>query len=391
MDYIYPDYSNSSVNLTGSILDGYGIPSPHKPLSQLGSKPLGEYRHLIFAVFDGMGWDFLNTMNSNIAGTVSECRKISSVFPSTTTAAVTSLMTGYTPVEHGYLGWTLYLKEYNRYINALLGTDNEKQRNFYEEGIDYHGIMEPGSVLEQIKSAQPARDVWYVAPKEFGASLYTARTSRGGSPVLYSYEQEIPAICQRIAGGNTPSCSFVYSPFPDYFEHNEGTGGASVKRWFDWFTGFIETMNGICSKTDTIVLISTDHGMIDMDGYYKLEEDPVLMDSLIMPPFPESRFASFFVKEHKRDRFAGRFSEKLGDEFLLFEREEFLGTSLLGTGKEHRKIDDFIGNYIAVAIGRTGIHCNPVHNPAQAAQFKANHAGLTREEIEIPLLIIDRE
>ena len=44
-------------------------------------------------------------------------KELTSVYPCTTVAAMTSYRSGISPNEHGWLGWTLYFKETNRIVD----------------------------------------------------------------------------------------------------------------------------------------------------------------------------------------------------------------------------------------------------------------------------------
>ena len=386
---VYPDYTRNSVNIVASILEGHGLTAAHTPLPSFSSKPIRDYSHVFFMVFDGMGHRLLLEKIPGIERRAAKVERLTSVFPSTTTAAVTSLLTGQTPLEHGYLGWTLYMKEYNSYINALVGTDADAKVDYHALGIDYHDVMAPEGFLSRIRKSCPDRKLWYAAPKEFGHSFYTRHTSSGGDALLFDREQDLPDIIRGILKQGGPSTSLVYSPFPDYFGHREGLSGPMFNGWFSWFDGFINELQAEFRGKNALVLISADHGLIDMDDYFRLDQDKALMDTLIIPPFPESRFCSFFVKEHMKRQFEERFHSLFDDDFLLLERGAFLSKGLLGTGNAHPKVDDFIGNYAAIATGRRGIHFNPKHNPDRANRFVANHAGLTDHEMEVPLIVLE--
>lgn len=60
---------------------------------------------------------------------------ISSVFPATTTAATVTMETGMSPIEHGWLGWSLYFDEIganvNIFSNTLFGTDGEPAAEYH--------------------------------------------------------------------------------------------------------------------------------------------------------------------------------------------------------------------------------------------------------------------
>ena len=386
---VYPDYKRSSVNIIGSLMEAHRVQPFHNALPAFSSKPLSEYAHLFFILFDGMGYQLLSEKLSGIEGRVSKLERLTSVFPSTTTAAVTSLLTGKTPLEHGYLGWTLYMKEYNSYINALVGTDADEKIDYHSEGIDYHEVLEPQGFLSQMKASRPERSLRYLAPKEFGHSFYTRHTSSGAEPLLYEHEQEFPQIIEGILRNDKPSTNYVYSPFPDYFGHREGLSGPMLNGWFSWFDGFLSILQSLIRGKNAVVLISADHGLIDMKDYYRIDQDPYLMETSIMPPFLEPRFSSFFVKEHMKNQFEDRFTSIFKEDFMLMPRDELFQKGLLGIGSPHKKVDDFIGNYVAIATGQRGIHCNPRHNPEREHRFIADHSGLTGKEMEIPFIVIE--
>ena len=61
------------------------------------------------------------------------------------------------------------------------------------------------------------------------------------------------------------------------------------------------------------------------------------------------------------------------------------GITLLAT--EHPLFRDMIGDYLAVAISDESIFNTHV----EAALMPGGHAGLTKEELEIPLIVIEKE
>lgn len=101
---------------------------------------------------------------------------------------------------------------------------------------------------------------------------------------------------------------------------------------------------------DTIVIISADHGHKNIEKAYTILDYPEIQECLIIPPSLESRSLAFWVKEDMKKEFEERFNKAFGDEFWLMTKDEFLSKHFLGYGEKHPKIDDFIGNYIAISI-----------------------------------------
>ena len=62
---------------------------------------------------------------------------------------------------------------------------------------------------------------------------------------------------------------------------------------------------------------------------------------------------------------------------------------LFGKGRYHERFHDFVGDYIAVAKSNAIIHYK-VTGGKEPHHFKGHHAGVTDEEMLIPLIIIGK-
>jgi len=85
------------------------------------------------------------------------------------------------------------------------------------------------------------------------------------------------------------------------------------------------------------------------------------------------------------DTFKERFTAEFKDKFILFAKEEFIEKRLSGPGKPHPKSLDFLGDIIAVATDDTALW----HDNGAAEIFKALHAGLTEQEMMVPLIVLE--
>jgi len=108
-----PDYAGGSiVNLMASIASALGVAHwPYAPLRLLDVVRLGRRRNILLLVVDGLGYRYLcdahprSTLRQYLQGSMT------SVFPSTTATAITALMTGLAPRQHGLTGWHIYFEE----------------------------------------------------------------------------------------------------------------------------------------------------------------------------------------------------------------------------------------------------------------------------------------
>ena len=67
--------------------------------------------------------------------------------------------------------------------------------------------------------------------------------------------------------------------------------------------------------------------------------------------------------------------------------EEALSGKLFGTGKDHEGLDGMIGDYVALAVSDRSVFNTHI----EAQETPGGHAGLTREEIAIPLIVIEKK
>ncbi|MFW6287417.1 MAG: nucleotide pyrophosphatase, partial [bacterium] len=62
---------------------------------------------------------------------------------------------------------------------------------------------------------------------------------------------------------------------------------------------------------------------------------------------------------------------------------------LLGRGIAHRKISDFLGNFLACGIGNKMIRYRGFI-PGKKKYYLGQHAGFTEEEMIVPLIFIEK-
>ena len=70
--------------------------------------------------------------------------------------------------------------------------------------------------------------------------------------------------------------------------------------------------------------------------------------------------------------------------------EEFLNNHFLGFGKQHKKIEDFLGNYIALSTSSSIIQLETYLHSAKELK-KSTHCGLSVEEMEVPVITISKK
>ena len=379
-EIILPNYEHSILNIITSMLKYYNVNTEHKYLKALDKILEKKYKNIVFLILDGMGEHILKNVSQDGFFAKNEKDCVTSVYPSTTTAALTTYYSGKPPYETGWIAWSQYFKEYGRAIDMLSHKESYLHEDISQAKINvFDTILKYDTVYEKIEKASPNVKAYEIMPSY--ADKKSKRSIRADT--IEEIVENIKMLC------NIPEEKFImaYSDNPDSLLHKYGTKSEEVKNFIKDTQNKIENMCKNLPK-DTIVIISADHGHKDIEKVYSLHDYPEIEECLYMPLSLESRVVGFWVKENMKKQFEQKFNKIFKDEFYLMTTEKFLNENFLGFGKKHPKIDEFLGNYIALSISSSIIKIENYLADAKPTK-KSTHCGLTKEEMEVPVIVIN--
>ncbi len=387
---IFPDYKNSVLNVSAFLAEIYDVNVAAEPIRILDYESISSKKNVVVIILDGFGYNLLEKYYNGKLPFFKEVllSKITSVFPSTTAAAITSIYSGKLPAEHGVIGWALYFKEYFKIFEYLPVKDKSTGKELSLKIYDYFKLLKPDSLIRKIANANPDLNITYITPKKLKGTPYNNIIAQGSNVKGFKKEKVMLKKISKALSNNKRNFVIAYSTNPDSLEHVHGTRSKVIEKFLTDLDKDFRQFYANLPK-DTSVIITADHGLTDLDKFYIINEDRDLYNSLILPPFPESRFVSFFVKPHKEKIFKNAFF-KYENDFILFDREEFITFGFLGDADYHYKIDDFLGNYIAIAIGNKGFRYLYRQKEDKNITFKAHHSGITKDEMEVPLFYFEK-
>ena len=376
-----PDYNHSILNLITSILKHYNVETEHSSLENLDNKLKSKHKNVILIILDGMGEHILNKTSPDGYFNSNKIDCITSVYPSTTTAALTTYYSGKPPYESGWIAWSQYFKEYGRAIDMLSHKESYKRDSLEGASIDvFKSVVNYEPIFYRIEKASSDIKAYEITP-----SYSDKRAKRS---IRADSIDEIIENIEMLCSNQDKKFIFAYCDNPDGLLHKYGTTSDEAKNFIQETENKIEHMCENLPK-DTLLIISADHGHKDIEKAYTLLDYPEIQECLILPPSLESRSITFWVKEEMKEEFEKRFNNIFENEFLLLKKEEFLKKNFLGYGKKHPKIDDFIGNYIALSISSSIIRLETFLAEGKKVK-KSTHCGLTKDEMEVPLIVIEK-
>ena len=181
---------------------------------------------------------------------------------------------------------------------------------------------------------------------------------------------------------------FAYFDSPDNLNHKNRWDSNITKDFILYAEEKFKNLYNNLLNSNTLIIITADHGHNNIDSNYSAFEFDSLNECYIMPPSLEQRFVTFWIKNEKKEFFEKEFKKIFNDEFLEYTKEEFLNSGLLGYGKKHKRIDDFIGDYVAISVSNSAINLDTCLSNPKPLKL-SSHCGLTKNEMEVPLILLD--
>jgi len=357
----FPDYNDSILNLSCSILNHYGIAAKHPGLPEVDSILSQNFKHVVVILLDGLGMNILEKSLTHMDFLRRHVlRDYSSVFPPTTTASTTTMLSALSPIEHGWLGWDVYFEKEDKTVTCFYNT----LQNSTEKAADYNipeKYIPYETIIDQInnKGTAKANAIFPFSPE-----------------IHFDLNDWINAI-RKSCKTDEKTFTYAYWNNPDHLIHEEGTESLDVAKEVQKLNA---KLSSLCEELkDTVVFITADHGHIDIQNEY-LEDYPEITKMLERQTSIEPRAISFYVKPEYKNDFPEVFNKFFGKNYKLFTKQEVLEKNLFGTGFPNENLTG-IGDYIAAAVTSKTLLWD-----RNCKVFRSHHAGLTKNEMRIPLI-----
>ena len=383
------------------------VPDAGSSLTPDGFERLPQhYRKVIFLFIDAFGWIFFQRHRERLPFLSRFVREgsvtcITSQFPSTTAAHVTTLYTGLPVGRHGVYEWNVYEPKLDAMITPLIfsysgdrppetlqqsGVPAESflPVNWFIEDLTRHGVV---SYLNQFfgfahstYSRIIGRGATVSAHKTFPealANLTPTLQRHKGMAVYFLYFGQIDAVCHDYG----PASVQVDAEIEACFD--------ALERWFQ--------RDAASLSPDTLLLLTADHGQVATDPastlylnqqpeFRKLQ--PMLKTTRqgqLLTPGGSCRDMFLLVKEPALDDAHLLVANMVGERGVVRRTADLIEAGYFGPLPVSDVFLGRVGNLVILPYEGEAVWWFEKDRFEQ--KFRGHHGGLTRGEMEIPLLL----
>lgn len=361
------NYNECLTNLACSIRKYFDLDYNHNTLDYI-DEILYSYKpkNVVTILCDGMGSNIMDRMLDKDSFLIkNKLKTITTVFPATTVAATTSMLTGLNPVETGMLGWDMYYKDLDKTVTVFMNTEKgDSEKKVLSDAINYYEKhMIRKSISESINEKGLYKG-YNLSPFDF---------------TRYKSLDEMYEIIEKLCNEDGKKYIYAYDAEPDHTMHDIGCDKPKIKKIIEDRNNRIEVLSS--KLKDTIIFVVADHGHCNVENIF-IKDYPDIEECLLRNTSLDSRTVNFFIKSDKKKLFADLFNKYFSEDFDLYTKEDVIESHLFGDGKENEIFRDALGDYLAIA--KTNKTLLYIGN----SELKSQHAGYTDDEIYVPLVVV---
>lgn len=335
-------------------------------------------RQVVLLVVDGLGWEQLRAhaaLAPALVGADGADRAITSVAPTTTACALTSITTGRPPSQHGLIGYRLGAPgdEIMNVLKWTLGTGGGRDARRRIRAAEYQPLPPfPGA----------AHRVPVVSKTEFGGTGFTA-AHLADSPLRgYKVPSSIVVEVTRLLADGEP---FVYAYYDgvDKVAHEHGLGGhyraelATVDRMVADLAASL--------PEGAVLVVTADHGQVDVGARVEVLGRDLMAGTRFLSG--EGRFRWLHARPGATDDLLAGATEHYGGSTWVVARQRMVDEGWFG-GPLRSGVAERLGDVALVPHAPLAFL-----DPADTGEsgLVARHGSLTPAEMLVPLLALARD
>lgn len=386
---LYESYCFSKI--PGTILNLFGKKSAGLP-QDCCVKDV--YHSVVLFVVDGFGWQLLEKYHAKYPflsrffrqGIVS---KLTSQFPSTTAAHITTLCSGSEVGQTGIYEWFYYEPQLDRVIAPLLYSyAGDKKCGTLQNVIAPEKIFPEETLFQKLQKEGISSYIFQ--PKDIAFSIYSNWMFRGSEVKGYDrFSKSLSSVLKMVQGGGL---FYVYFGDIDGAGHHHGIDSKEFTKAMDECFNALEEfwLQLSLMNLKVATLLTADHGMTPIDPATTLflnREIPQLesmikkgADGRLLTPAGSCRDYFLHVEPGKLNEAKALLTKTLGEKALICETAQLIQDGFFGSKEVSKEFLKRVGNLVILPYDNHSIWWYEKDRFDQ--KFYAMHGGLTRPEME---------
>lgn len=375
-----PDFEGSGLlNLAATIERGFGGASPFPGLAALDPARLEQARCVVLLLVDGFGDERMQRHVPSLSS--QRLCALSSVFPSATAPAITTLLTGAPPCAHAITAWNMDVAELGQVVTFLPFRTREGQALAGAPAA----LLGASPLCERI-TREGSVDTVLVSPREICHS--PVNQSFAGPALLRPFD-DLPGLVRETVAAvkEARARRYIYAYWGklDTLSHMHGMEADPTLAHMAELERALWQLAEQLAQQDCVLLITADHGFVDIDHVCDVADHPALRACLRRPICGELRAGFCHIQPGAEARFVQYVERQLHEHFELLSVQSLIARNMFGLPPRDARLPGRIGDF--VLLGRRGAVV--IDRPAGAEPFRTlgAHGGLSDAEMAVPLIM----
>jgi hypothetical protein len=408
-EFVYPAYNGLSLlNVPSGICRWMGAPplsaSPLAPgiLERFTGDDKGRFRRVVLVLVDALGLyslrRWLEADKSLVWHSLIEdgmLAALTSIVPSTTSSALTSLWTGRSTAEHSIAGYEMWMKEYGLVANMILHSPISFTGSPGSAGSLSMAGFQPDTFLPY-----PTLGMHLAVHGIKSFAFQHLGIARSGLSKMFFKEVDVHPfrtaaemwINLRTLLESQPEermFVWVYWGEIDSLSHRYGPEDerplAEFSTFSTAFEKFFLSRLSASARENTLFILCADHGQVETqpNPHYDLRSHPNLSRRLHILPTGENRMMYLFNRPGQGEAVREYLERTWPRQFSLFDPRQAVEAGLFGPGVPHPLLLDRLGDLAATGRSRAYLWWSQKDN-----LLVGRHGGLSPEEMLVPFLAV---
>jgi len=403
--FVRPAWNGRALpSITASLLaaTGHDAPDAPVPLAPPLSADLDPFHGgraegpIVLFLIDSLGWRSFRAAVERptseslapLANWAEHAAPITTVFPSTTTAAMTALSTATFPGRNGVVGHREFLPRWGVVADLL--------RMAPMTATGHDTLIGPGWLPRELTGTPTVFELGLsgcaLSRDKFAGTAFTRLLYTGAEYCPYSTASDLAyELALVLSRPRPPEVVFVYWDELDTSHHLRGPDQYLFDLEVDRLAHLVRAA---ALRVDPEVrrrvtlLVTGDHGQVACpeSANLPLEQHPALLQLMVHPPAGDRRAGFFALREGSESEFESRIRPLLPAESHYWRMDRAIEEHLFGPPPYHPEIKLRTGTFLAVPAQPGGITYAAPGNPVPRRRFAGAHSGLEPEEMWVPLI-----